>query len=673
MKKLQLLKPDKQTVYLNKGKGQEINYLQLNSSLDKDALESDVKNGAVLYKEVLDLVQKEPSRFVVIKAGNEEEGLTAATYLLSSYKKMEGNSMSEVEDFGELPFESSKEKVDISFSDDEDLICFDSYDEDWEDFEDFQSQDNTDWEENSSMVPILSYNDILVHEENSLNSYSNGPFVMGGMANPSTEAPYWLSLREESVCIIRHVNELGGGYFYGAPHRKTMADYLRRFSNNRHVILIMIHDKPASFMGTEELSGRSYQAMEAEKEVCEVMLEYLAATISVSAEKEEKMAYYENLFENWIDCYERKLTNGFPKAQTVERITSIQNPDKSLTMERVVKYASAQNPDKELLEEKDFELLAKFKLLGVEEKAEKKNSTARLKDELVGMDSVKDQIANVVNVMKYNKKRREMGLGDSGFHNVHMLIGAPGTAKTTVAQLLGNIMCEEKLLPGNRFICVNGADLKGAYVGHSAPKTKALFDEHDVILIDEAYSIAASSQGEGGLDSFSQEAIAQLIIELEKHGMDKLVMFAGYGGINVSDKDNKMKTFLDANPGIKSRINSTIYFDSYTPDQMVAIFHAMAKQRKCIVDAECDELLKAYFSERVSDRNFGNGREARSVLENVMIYTAERTMKLPVRKQSKKVLSTITKEDVYQAIGKLKEGYFMQKGQGAKRCGFTTN
>ena len=112
------------------------------------------------------------------------------------------------------------------------------------------------------------------------------------------------------------------------------------------------------------------------------------------------------------------------------------------------------------------------------------------------------------------------------------------------------------------------------YVGHSAPKTKALFEENDIIVIDEAYSLTGDRSEP---DSFSREAIAQLVIELEEHAEDKLVIFAGYGGTDVDEKNNKMKEFIDANPGIKSRINSTFYFPSYTAPEMAEIFKKHAE------------------------------------------------------------------------------------------------
>lgn len=95
--------------------------------------------------------------------------------------------------------------------------------------------------------------------------------------------------------------------------------------------------------------------------------------------------------------------------------------------------------------------------------------------------------------MKFNKMRQKMGMKGSAYHNVHVMLGAPGTAKTTVATIMGQMMFEENLLSDNRMICINGAELKGKYVGHSAPKTKSLFEDYDVIVIDEALLQPSSS------------------------------------------------------------------------------------------------------------------------------------------------------------------------------------
>lgn len=159
------------------------------------------------------------------------------------------------------------------------------------------------------------------------------------------------------------------------------------------------------------------------------------------------------------------------------------------------------------------------------------------------------------------------------------------------------------------------------YVGHSAPKTKALFEENDIIVIDEAYSLTGDRSEP---DSFSREAIAQLVIELEEHAEDKLVIFAEYGGTDVDEKNNKMKEFIDANPGIKSRINSTFYFPSYTAPEMAEIFKKHAEISGYELPENWKEPITAYFSTRVNDENFGNGREARALFEKVSVQMAER-------------------------------------------------
>jgi SpoVK/Ycf46/Vps4 family AAA+-type ATPase len=214
---------------------------------------------------------------------------------------------------------------------------------------------------------------------------------------------------------------------------------------------------------------------------------------------------------------------------------------------------------------------------------------------------------------------------------------------------------------------VNGAELKGMYVGHSAPKTKALFEENDIIVIDEAYSLVGDH---GENDSFSKEALAQLIIELEEHSTDKLVIFAGYGGRKVNERNNKMKDFLDANPGIKSRITSTIYFDSYSAPEMVEIFMRIAQNQKYKVAEAVRPILAEHFAKRLDDDNFGNGREARSLLETSVVYAANRIFREDKKKYTKEEMQTITYEDVAAAIAQVEQAEQIQNAEHGRRIGF---
>ena len=107
---------------------------------------------------------------------------------------------------------------------------------------------------------------------------------------------------------------------------------------------------------------------------------------------------------------------------------------------------------------------------------------------------------------------------------------------------------------------------------------------------------------------------------------------------NKKVKDNKMKVFLDANPGIKSRINSTIYFESYTPEEMVSIVHRQAENMQYVLDNNADGAILEYFRERTQKRDFGNGREARSLVEQCMTFAARRVMGISEKRITKKMM-----------------------------------
>ena len=144
-------------------------------------------------------------------------------------------------------------------------------------------------------------------------------------------------------------------------------------------------------------------------------------------------------------------------------------------IDRIIAYAikDMDSSTVNILSNRDFDFVDHFMRDNVfADNAE--NGKELMEKNLVGMQEIKQQVYDIVNVMKYNKLRKQMNISGSNFHNVHVMLGAPGTAKTTVARYMGQMMFNEKLLPDNRYICINGAELKGKYVGHSAPNTKKI-------------------------------------------------------------------------------------------------------------------------------------------------------------------------------------------------------
>ena len=588
-------------------------YLSIPTNVGKKELTRDIKQGAVHFKELLKNIEKKnDSQCVVINTYNLEMGYMAVTYLAACYNEKMGFDYEECE--------LNDEKIGIE-----------------------------EWEENYFQIPIIEEYELNIFDDNNNSPFAFGDIFAQGNCASRRNKPYWLECTDMPVCIVMKE----GGMF--GNNCSDIIDKIDVFNNNARVYILI--EKPEYYDWADDYTrgdeDEFYDDGRMDKTKI-LILNYIADDIVIKLEKENAKKYYLQILKGFFEENNIKVNRGFSYTKIINIITAMREQNKCELIEKIVKYAikDMEDEDEKKLCDKDFEFINRFVKVRLKKNESKELSEKKIHTELVGMKTVKEQIIDIVNVMRFNKMRMNMDIGGSTYHNVHAMLGAPGTAKTTMAKLMGQMMVEKGLLQDNRFICVNGAELKGKYVGHSAPKTKALFENYDIIVIDEAYSLVDSK---GEVDSFSNEAIAQLIIELEEHSMDKLVVFTGYGGKNVSDKNNKMRDFFDANPGIKSRITSTIYFDSYTPEEMVEIFYTIAKVKKFNVDEAAKEDLYTYFSKRVKDNNFGNGREARSLLETAVLFCAKRLFEKEKKNYTKTQMQTLICDDIMNAIRRVEE------------------
>ena len=274
-----------------------------------------------------------------------------------------------------------------------------------------------------------------------------------------------------------------------------------------------------------------------------------------------------------------------------------------------------------------------------------------IKAELCGCDAVKQQLESVVDLMQIDCTRRKRKLPTSGHGQILLFAGAPGTGKTTAAKLLCDWLAARKLLDtecDNLYKQVSGAQLKAQYVGNTAPLVHELFKSSAFLFIDEAYALAESGQSN---DNYAQEAMAQLCIELENLPEDRVVVFAGYGG-----RQNRMRAFLDANPGLASRITATVQFDAYSPDkEMPAIFAHHAAARGLTRPKGWEKVVVPYFTRRAAAEDYGSGREARRLLESCV--TAQSHRLIDSEKFDGETLRTLTADDLRTAIAQLESGF----------------
>ncbi|GAA4459067.1 right-handed parallel beta-helix repeat-containing protein [Phytohabitans houttuyneae] len=260
-------------------------------------------------------------------------------------------------------------------------------------------------------------------------------------------------------------------------------------------------------------------------------------------------------------------------------------------------------------------------------------------DSMIGLGGVKAEVRALIDEIQVNEWRRSAGLAVGGASNHLVFTGAPGTGKTTVARIYGQLLKALGVLPGGDFKEVSRRDLVGQYIGHTAEKTTVAFESAlgGVLFIDEAYTLSRSA---GTSADFGQEAIDTLVKLMEDHRDQVAVIVAGY--------TDDMANFLDANAGLASRFAKTLEFENYSPDELVLIVRRIARNDDYLLGAGLDEALLEWFGQIERDQNFGNAREARKLLEGMRKVQSGRLRALG-RMPSRDDLRTLVLDDLLGA------------------------
>lgn len=269
-------------------------------------------------------------------------------------------------------------------------------------------------------------------------------------------------------------------------------------------------------------------------------------------------------------------------------------------------------------------------------------------EDLIGLETVKTQINDISTYLQFLKIRKDKGFDESQMINLNaVFMGNPGTGKTTVANLLGQIYYSLDLLSHGKVHEVGRADLVGEYIGQTAPKVKKAIEKArgGVLFIDEAYAL--TNRGDDGKD-FGKEVIEVLLTELSGGKGDLAIVCAGY--------PSEMSIFLNSNTGLASRLSNVIQFPDYVPDELMEIADYASLKRDVLFSKEARTYLNKKVVElyRNRKRTFGNAR-----LINGMIEESKQNMALRLMKDSEGIalltkdeLSTIELKDIKKVFSK---------------------
>ena len=278
-------------------------------------------------------------------------------------------------------------------------------------------------------------------------------------------------------------------------------------------------------------------------------------------------------------------------------------------------------------------------------KAAPKGSAYDELQDMVGLTEAKAVIQKALNYYKMQKLYEEKGMKQDN-PAMHMVFtGNPGTAKTTAARLFARIMRDNGLLSKGQLVEVGRGDLVGKYVGWTAQTVQAKFREAKggVLFIDEAYSLVEYHSG-----SFGDEAINTIVQEMENHREDVVVIFAGY--------PDEMESFLQRNPGLRSRIAFHVPFADYNAEELCKIAELMGCRKGICFDTEAREKLCTVFEEARIQSDFGNGRFVRNILEQARMNQASRLLEYDFDAITIEEIKTIKAVDITPPPEVTKEG-----------------
>ena len=256
---------------------------------------------------------------------------------------------------------------------------------------------------------------------------------------------------------------------------------------------------------------------------------------------------------------------------------------------------------------------------------------------LIGLNTVKQEVELTISEIQYQRLLEKQGANPVTMSRHMVFTGNPGTGKTTIARILGEIYKHLGVLSKGHLVETDRAGLVAGYLGQTAIRTDEVISSAlgGILFIDEAYSLTTEDK-----DQFGQEAVDTLLKRMEDHRDDLIVVVAGY--------PQEMDRFVNSNPGLQSRFTKYIHFDDYSADELRQIFLLLLKSGGHRMCQGSDDHIQQIFETMSSlkDESFGNGRTVRNLYERTIRNVASRVVKTMPRDIQEVLQEDISSDDV---------------------------
>lgn len=552
---------------------------------------------------------------VIVNCESEEDGLLAASYLIKKFEEVNNPSWNIQNDEGDENFDPDYESGDMPYDGSE---------------QEDEAKSLLIVDDHLVGLPIITFNEFVHNTHHSpMEDIGNMQFQFRESNN--SRNPYWQN-RSYPLIVC---GDQSSSFF-------TNVDLFK--CAGRFIIYLSV--KPKYFQDDHtNVQVNSFEKLlifDCDFELCQLKkppISYCKKVLTDSVKKRGFSLSRKLDKEKLLDDLRTYRSTNFSSNQDIVRL--------------VQKVIKKKKDTSKLLGKVDFE-----KVLIITQEQEKQESvigsqTPQL-DQLIGLHEVKSQLQRIVTKMDMSKKRKRQGLKSSPMHTVACFLGAPGTAKTTVARIFGDMLCSKGVIENSEFLEVGRGDLIGRYVGHTAPKIEKLFRSArgGTLFIDEAYSLLPK----GNEDSYSGEALAEIVRQMENNP-DTLVIFAGY--------TDEMKYFIkNANPGLRSRLTNIIEFNHYSQEEMVQIFRHFVEKEDFILfdEVKIEQEIESFLNKMktLGESSLGNGRLMRKLFQSVLGYMSER----------ENDLKTIMPNDVQKAVKELQKNEFILSDEMIRKIGF---